>query len=106
MGLCVGVISLTRRNVIHSLWLYGRKPPKSLVSWLSSMCLSSLSIDDNVIVCRQEHDNMHGVCALVRYVTYGEFKSRLLPTVPAEAALSSMPELALLDDVDDVNLTG
>ena len=105
MGLCVGVILLTRRNVIHSLWLYGRKPPKSLVSWLSSMCLNSLSIEDNVIVCRQEQHRMVNMYMCICMVTYGEFKSRLFPTMSAEAALPSMPELTLLDDVDDVNLT-
>ena len=40
------------------------------------------------------------------YGTYREFESRLFPAVTAEAALPAMPELTLLDDVDDVDLTG
>ena len=38
--------------------------------------------------------------------TYWEFKSRLFSTVTAETALSPMPELTLLDNVHNVDLTG
>ena len=37
--------------------------------------------------------------------TYREFKSRLFPAVTAEAALPTVPELTLLDDVNNVDLT-
>ena len=37
--------------------------------------------------------------------TYREFKSRLFPAVSTEAALPALPELALLDDINNVDLT-
>ena len=72
------------------------------MSWLSLICLSNLSIEDNVIVYRDTKINRGVSC----YGTYREFESRFFPAVTAEAALPAMPELTLLDDVDDMDLTG
>ena len=45
-----GKSQLTILSWIHSLWLYGRNPPRSKVNWLDSTCRISLSTTDNITV--------------------------------------------------------